>query len=523
MVFRTGDERVNGADSLVRTLLAAGVGVCFGNPGTSEMHFLAALDRTSGMRSVLCLFEGVATGAADGYARMAGKPAATLTHLGPGLANGLANLHNARRAGSPVVNIVGDHATWHRRYDSPLTSDVEAVARTFSHWVRTSPDASSLAADAMAAVLASREPPGCVASLILPADAAWGAAAAVDLVPNWPAPADVPEDRIEEAAHALEGAGRCLLYMTGQALTERGLDAADRIAKATGADLMTPISNARIERGAGRVAVERLPYPPDQARAALKSYDHILLIGATEPVAFFAYPDQPSRLAADGLTCQTLAGAEEDLPGALERLAGRLGAEKLAPRHQPLERPAVPSGALASDKIATAVAHHLPDNAIVVDESISTGRHFFPYTRTAAPHTWLQIIGGAIGTGLPLAVGAAVACPERKVVSLQADGSAMYTIQALWTQAREGLDVTTVILSNRAYAILHGEMTKVGVEQPGPTGNAMMSLDDPPLDWPALAKGMGIEAVVTNDAAEFARALGKGIATPGPFLIEARI
>jgi len=514
----------NGAESLVNSLLASGVEVCFGNPGTSEMHFLAALDRIEGLRSVLCLFEGVATGAADGYARMTGKPAATLTHLGPGLANGLANLHNARRARSPVVNIVGDHATYHRQYDSPLTSDVEAVAATFSDWVRTSPNAGTLAEDAMAAVLAARTPPGQVASLILPADAAWSEVpASAAATSNWPAPADAPDGRIDEAAEALLGDGKCLLYMTGQALTERGLNAASRIAKATGADLLTPISNARIERGAGRVAVDRLRYPVDQALEQLKPYRHIILVGADEPVAFFAYPGKPSRLAAEGSTCRALATPEEDLPGALERLAERLGAETCAPEYQPLERPAVPVGALASDKIATAVAHHLPENAIVVDESISTGRHFFPYTKTAPPHTWLQIIGGAIGTGLPLAVGAAIACPARKVVSLQADGSAMYTIQALWTQARENLDVTTVILSNRAYAILQGEMTNVGVANPGPTGRNMMSLDDPPLDWVALAKGMGIEAVATGDATDFTRLLGKGIATPGPFLIEALI
>jgi acetolactate synthase-1/2/3 large subunit len=385
-------------------------------------------------------------------------------------------------------------------------------------------DAVSIAQDAAAAVLAARTPPGQVASLILPADTAWSDAdASLDLVPNWPAASDVPDERIDEIVGVMKGSGKTLLYMTDKALTERGLNAASRIAQATGADLMTPISNPRIERGAGRVAVNRLPYPVDQARAALESYQHIIMVGAAEPVAFFAYPDQPSRLAAEGSTCLELASAEEDLVGALERLAEGVGAGKLSPEHEPLERPSAPSGALASEKIATAVAHHLPENAIVVDESISTGRHFFPHTRTAPPHSWLQIIGGAIGTGLPLAVGAAVACPDQKVVALQADGSAMYTIQGLWTQAREGLDVTTVILSNRAYAILQGEMTKVGVAHPGTTGRNMMSLDDPPLDWVALAKGMGIDAVATDDAGDFSNALGKGIATPGPFLIEARI
>jgi acetolactate synthase-1/2/3 large subunit len=309
----------------------------------------------------------------------------------------------------------------------------------------------------------------------------------------------------------------------GQALSAPGLDAACRFAVASGADLLTPVSNARIERGAGRVAVDRLAYPVDQAVERLSAYRRIVLVGAAEPVAFFAYPDKPSRLAPETAAILTLAAPGEDLVGALEHLAERLGAARLAPRHEKLERPAAPVGALASAGIATAVARHLPENAIVVDESISTGRHFFPYTKTAAPHTWLQIIGGAIGTGLPLAVGAAVACPDRKVLSLQADGSAMYTIQALWTQARERLDVTTVILSNRAYAILQGEMAKVGVAEPGRTGRDMMSLDNPPLDWVALANGMGIEARATDDAETFTRLLGEGLAAPGPFLIEARI
>jgi acetolactate synthase-1/2/3 large subunit len=286
---------------------------------------------------------------------------------------------------------------------------------------------------------------------------------------------------------------------------------------------LTPVSNARIERGAGRIAVDRLPYPVDQAVETLAAYRRIILVGTAEPVAFFAYPDKPSRLVSNECAIETLAAPGEDIVGALEQLVERLGASAIAPRHESLERPPAPAGSLASDKIATAVAHHIPENAIVVDESISTGRHFFPYTKTAPPHSWLQIIGGAIGTGLPLAVGASVACPDRKVISLQADGSAMYTVQALWTQAREQLDVTTIILSNRAYAILQGEMTKVGVAEPGRIGRDMMSLDNPPLDWVALAKGMGIEARATDDAATFTKLLGEGIATPGPFLIEALV
>ncbi len=512
---------MNGAESLARTLLGAGVDVCFTNPGTSEMHFVAALDRVEGMRCVLGLFEGVATGAADGYARMADKPAATLLHLGPGLANGLANLHNARRACSPIVNIVGDHATYHRRFDAPLTADIEGFARPVSRWVCTARESRWVARDAAAAIVAARRAPGGVATLILPADVAWGAAAGPVATPAPPPPSPPAEAAIDEAARALRSGEPCVILMTGRALRAPALEMAGRIAAATGARLMRQTSNARTERGAGRVAVEKLPYPVDLALERLAGVRHIVLVGAKPPVAFFAYPDKPSRLAPPECAFHRLASPEEDAAAALEALADALGARAVAPPIQALARPALPRGELSPEAIAAALGALMPENAIVADESITAGVAMQPMTVGAPPHDWLQVTGGSIGIGMPLATGAAVACPDRKVICLEGDGSGMYTLQALWTQAREGLDVTTVVFANRAYAILKHELAKVGAGNPGRKAADMLEIGRPDLDWVAMARGMGVEAGRAETADAFADLLARGLATPGPFLIEA--
>jgi acetolactate synthase-1/2/3 large subunit len=512
---------MNGAESLVRTLLGGGVDVCFSNPGTSEMHFVAALDRVEGMRCVLALFEGVATGAADGYARMADKPAATLLHLGPGLANGLANLHNAMKASTPVVNIVGDHATYHRKYDAPLTSDIETAAKPFSGWVRTSPDAKQVAADGAAAIAAAMAPPGQVATLILPGDTAWDEGTGPAPMPAIPQRARVSEDAVKEAARVLRLGEPTVLLLTGPALREKGLELAGRIAAKTGVRLLAQTFNARMERGAGRMSIERIPYPVEQAQKVLEGVKHIVLVGSRIPVAFFAYPDKPSLLAPADTRFTTLARAEEDMVHALEWLAEELGAVQ-----QPIEpsryAPMTPAtGAINAATLAQSLGAMIPENAIVVDEGVSTGRGFFPSTRNAHPHTWLQNMGGSIGIGMPMATGAAVACPDRKVLNLEGDGSAMYTVQALWTQAREKLNVTTVIFANRQYAILRHELVNVGAQNVGRKALDMLDIDRPTLDFVALARGMGVggERVETMD--EFNAALARGLAHKGPYLVEA--
>jgi len=510
---------MNGAQALIRTLVDAGVDVCFTNPGTSEMHFVAALDSVPEMRAALGLFEGVVTGAADGYGRMADKPAATLLHLGPGLGNGLANLHNARRARTPLVNIVGDHATYHQQYDAPLQSEIDGVARTVSGWMRTSERTGDVARDAADAVAAATSPPGHVATLILPADVSWGEGAE----PAKPIPvaqrAVVPDDLVDAIAKVLVSGEPCGLLVGGSATSERGLVAASRVANATGAKLLGETFPARLERGAGRPPLERLGYLAEFMTAQLAGLRHLVLVDAKEPVSFFAYPEKPSYLVPDGCDVYVFAAGVDDAVGALEHLADVVGGAD--PTIQPPQRPERPSGELTGEAVANAVGALLPEGAIVSDEANTAGLWVAAATAGAPPHDSLTLTGGAIGQGLPVATGAAVACPDRKVVCLEADGSAMYTLQALWTQAREGLDVTTVIFNNRSYAILNLELSRVGAESPGPKALDMLDLSRPDLDFAALAKGMGVPAARATTADELVTALERGLAEPGPFLVDA--
>jgi len=509
---------MNGAESLVHTLLASGVETCFANPGTSEMHFVAALDRIPGMRCVLGLFEGVVTGAADGYGRMAGKPAATLLHCGPGMANGLANLHNARRASSRIVNIVGDQATYHRPLDAPLTADTEGWARPVSAWVRTATDAATVGRDAAAAVQAARTAPGQIATLILPADTAWNEGGAVAEKLDPPARPVADPHQVAMAARVLRRGEKTLILLGGDALRAEALETAHRVAAHTGAALMALGSNGRTARGRGRVPVNRIPYPVDQAVAALAGFRHLIIVGARKPVIFFAYPGKPGTPVAADTELYVLARPEQDPADALARLADELAAPAVAvldagPRPEPA------GGALTPENVAHTLAALLPEQAVVADEAVTFGRGFFPATYVAAPHDWLQVTGGAIGGGPPLATGAAVASPGRRVVNLQADGSAMYTLQALWTQARERLDVTTVIFSNRKYAILLGELANVGAN-PGRTALDMLDLGNPDLNWVGLAQAMGVEAARADNCETFADLFDGSVRRRGPFLIE---
>jgi len=511
---------VNGAHALIGTLVGAGVDTCFANPGTSEMHFVAALDDVPEMHSVLALFEGVATGAADGYARVTGKPAATLLHLGPGLGNGLANLHNARRARSPIVNVVGDHATSHKRFDAPLESDIESVARAVSGWYRMSLRTEDLAADAADAVRAAQGPPGCVATLVLPADVSWSDAGAGPAPPH-PArrAASVPAETVAEVAKVLGSGEPTVLLLGGPALRERGLVAAARVAAATGAVTFGETFPANLERGAGLPPLERLGYFAEFTEAQLAGTRHLVLAGAQAPVSFFAYPGRSSYLVPAGCEVHVLADPQHDVGGALEELADAVGAEGPA-AVAGVARPGRPTGPLTMETLAAAVGALLPEQAVVVDESNTSGLFIAGATAGAPRHDWLTLTGGAIGQGLPAATGAAVGAPGRRVLCLEADGSAMYTFQALWTQARESLDVTTLVLANRSYAILNLELSRVGVADAGPRAKSMLDLGRPELDFVALATGLGVPASRATTADELVDQLERSLGEPGPGLIE---
>jgi acetolactate synthase I/II/III large subunit len=515
-------DSMNGAESLLRTLVGSGVEVCFANPGTSEMHFVSAIDRVDGMRPVLGLFEGVVTGMADGYARMAERPAATLLHLGPGLANGLANLHNARRASSPIVNIVGDHATYHAQYDAPLASDIVGFARPVSGWVHESTSSGSVASDGARAVQAARQAPGQIATLVVPADVAWLPAAAPADPLAVPSPAPVSASAVAGVVAALGNGKPTALLLRGASLRGAGLAAAGRIAAATGARLFCDTFAPRLERGASRVMVERLPYFAEQLVDTLSAIEQLVLVGSTPPVAFFAYPGKPSWCSPEGALILHLAHPHEDAIAALEEVADGVGASVDAGAVAPLVVPDHPTGAFDQFTIGQVIARLLPEGAIVSDEAATSGLGPALALVTAAPHDVLSLTGGAIGQGLPLAAGAAVACPDRKVVCLHGDGGAMYTVQALWTMARERLDVTTVIFANRSYGILNIELQRVGADS-GPQALSMLDIGNPDLDWVALAAGMGVEAVRVDSIDAFRDAFASAMSQQGPRLIEAAL
>jgi acetolactate synthase-1/2/3 large subunit len=450
-------------------------------------------------------------------------PASTLLHLGPGLANGLANLHNARKANSGIVNIVGQHATHHVEYNAPLTTDIEGLARPMSAWVRTSPDAKSVAADGAAAIAAARGAPPQIATLILPADTAWNEADGLAEVRVESQRASYSAQAVEAAAKVLRGGEPALLLLTGGALTERGLMLAAQIAGKTGCKVMGQTYNSRMARGRGRFAIDRIPYVIEQALPILKDFRHIVLAEASDPVAFFAYPDQPSLLKPEGCEVHRMTSPGENSVAALEALASALGAKPTDARPQAMVELVKPKGELTHATIAMAIAMAIPENAIVVDESITTGRGFFPPTAAAAPHDWLQNMGGSIGFSTPVATGAAVACPDRKVICMVGDGSAMYTLQSLWTQAREGLNVTTIVFANRIYQILRGEFDGVGAGEPGRRALDMLKIDRPTLDFVSLARGMGVPGRAVGTADDFNAALAEAMAEQGPRLIEVRM
>lgn len=514
---------MNGAQALLHTLTDSGIDTCFANPGTSEMQLVAAIGEAPGMRAVLCLFEGVVTGAADGYARMADRPALTLLHLGSGLSNGLANLHNARRAGSAVVNVVGDHASYHLQYDAPLTSDLAGLAAWTSHWSAVAESADDMPRRGAEAVRAATAGNGSIATLIAPANCAWDETgnSAVPLLA--PLADTVATEQIDRIAQQLAGNRPRALFLGGRALREDCLQILGRIAVATGARLICQTFPARLQRGAGRVPVERLPYFAEQASTALEGLEQLVLVGCAAPVSFFAYPGKPSWLVPEKCELVQLASADEDIPHALAALAQRLQAEETA-QVRAAHLPPMPGNTpLNAEAIGAAMASLLPEDAIVIDEGVTCGLSVYLMTEGAAAHDWLSLTGGAIGQGLPVALGAAIARPRQKVVALQADGSAMYTLQALWSMVRENTDVTVVLLNNRSYAILAIELARVGAAGDSEKTRSLLDLSRPDMNFCAIALGLGMRATRARTGTEFVQQFREAMRTPGPCMIEAMV
>ncbi|MDH7942393.1 acetolactate synthase large subunit [Pseudohongiella sp. SYSU M77423] len=515
---------MNGARALIETLAECGVELCLANPGTSEMHLVQALDQVPRMRSVLALFEGVCTGAADGYGRMTGKPAATLLHLGPGLANGIANLHNARKAGTPIINLVGNHPQFHIGYDAPLTSDIDTLARNFSCWIKSCSTADTLAKDGAEAYTASlRATPGSqgqISTLILGADAAWGDSPGPSIPNGLPSRSRIDNSQAARIAEVLRSGESCVMILEHDAARPESLEQAGKIAAKTGCRIMTGTFPARVDGGAGRIDVERMPYFPEHILASFAEVKHLILVGGQTPASFFAYRTTPSRLVPEGCQVHTLARIEEDALDALNQLAELTGAEKSEARRLQRVDMGLPSGEMSMRNMLQAVAATLPEDAIVATDS-GPGNAAHPVCQGAAPHSWLSLTGGSIGQGSPVATGAALACPDRRVVALLGDGGAAYTIQSLWTQAREQLNVTTVIFANRKYNILNIEYGRLGVTEVGPIAESLFDIGNPEIDWTKLSESFGVPAAKATTADEFVKLLQKANATPGPFLIQA--
>jgi acetolactate synthase-1/2/3 large subunit len=517
-------DAMNGAESLVATLVDQGVDICFANPGTSEMHFLAALGDNPKMRCVLGLFEGVCTGAADGWYRMTDRPASTLLHLGPGLANGLANIHNARRASSGMVNVVGEHSTSHLQYDPPLKSDIHGLARPLSHWVRQSDSAAQIARDTAEAVAAASAHPGQIATLILPGNCSWQDAGELALPSRRQRTMKVPDlARVERIARILKGGEPAMLIIANKAARGRALELAGKVGAAAGCRVASQFFTNRLERGAGRTPVERIPYSVAPALEFLKDIKHLITIETCEPVAFFSYPDKPSLLKNPEAQVHALVERDEDSVVGLEMLLDALGAIDTKPVQQARIETPMPTGDLTPVNIAHALAHALPEGCILVDESLTTGRETMGYTIGARPHDLINNLGGSIGYSPPLATGAALACPDRRTFCMTGDGSAMYTIQALWTQAREQLPVTTIIFANNSYNILKAEYANMGAGTPTPRALTMIDIGNPNIDWCAMAKAMGVPSVSVENTGDFTKAMVKSCDAQGPMLIEVKL
>ncbi|MCJ7664194.1 MAG: acetolactate synthase large subunit [Desulfobacterales bacterium] len=511
---------MNGAEALIKTAVDCGIEICFANPGTTELPIVRALDRIAGIKAVLGLFEGVCTGAADGFGRMAGKPAMTLLHLGPGLANGIANLHNARRAHTPLVNIVGEHATWHRPMDPPLAMDIEGLAKTVSMWVRTNTSAQELPRDVAEAVNAASS--GGIASLIVPHD--YQLAECKTQAPAFSGSAFDPIDpkEIEAAARLLRTRKKTALLLGGRAVRKQGLAVAARIRGMIGCDLLIETFPPVLEQGIGLATVKRIPYFPKGAQTLLADYDGVVLAGARDPVTFFGYPGVRSRILTADQQERAIGTGRQDIWEALAALADSLkgqGTGALAADAR-YSRPSVPEGALTTAAACQTLAALQPEGAIIVDEGLTTSGRYYSMSPGLPPHTILPLTGGAIGYGMPCALGAALACPDRPVINFQADGSAMYTVQALWSQAREGLNITTLICSNRSYRTLLAELRTAGVEKPGKNAQILTALTNPAIDWVSVSQGLGVPAISVSDVSSLADALKRSLAEPGPSLIE---
>lgn len=514
---------VNGATTLLRALRAGGADICFANPGTTELTLVAALAEVPEIRPVLCLFEGVCTGAADGYARISGKIPLTLLHLGPGFANGIANLHNARRAHSKIITIIGDHATWHLPHDAPLTSDIESLARPVSVDVVRIASTNSIAEGVARALTGTGWGAGGPATIVVPTDVMDANAPSLSAPPIATGSDLVSDTAIEAAAAACQGGKELILLIGGDALRVEGQRAAEAVAANTGARLVMEPYPAVVTLGGDLPRIERQAYFPDDVIRQFGDAT-VILAGARPPISYFGYEDYPSVLVPDERLV-VLSQPGEDSVSALQALAERLGATRSEPTSVAVSQPPAPDPAapLTPNSIVEELLVQLPEDSVISLEGSTLGGPWLREAYRAPTHRVMTNTGGAIGQGLPCAVGAALGAPDSRVIALQSDGSAQYTLQALWTMAREKLPITIILAANHRYGILQTELKRADTPLDQPTVASLTNLGDPRTDWTKLAAGYGVPAIRATTVAEFSEALKRGLATDGPLLIQTEL
>ncbi len=513
------DAPMMGAQWMLKSAAAAGIEVCFANPGTTELPFVAAMDRATEIRPLLGLFEGVCSGAADGYYRIRRKPAMTLTHLGPGFANAIANFHNARRARSAIFNVIGEHMSWHVAADPPLASDIESLARPVSAGVWRA-DTPATLHNATVGALQGLQQRGGIQTLILPMDLQEDPVQHSIAAPvAAQAAADYDAAAVATVAADITAGRKVLLYLGADALGEAALRRLARLAALPNVELVGETFPAASEHGRGLPAIKRLVALAEKAHPYLLGFERVAVLAAEPPVAFFGARGLPSHLG-DPARMATVCGPGGRVAEALEELLARVR-PAAAPASTVQRVSDTDLGeSLTPESASRVVAAHLPANAIVSAEGATLGFPFNALASQAERHTTIVLTGGAIGQGLPSAFGASVAAPDRKVVALQSDGSALFTIQALWSMAREGSDVVVILASNQRYNILINEMSRNGYALTSPPVRDLLNLARPAVDWQALSTSFGVPSNRVESVSALRRAFQAALAERGPRLIE---
>ena len=519
-------RKMNGAAAFFKSIVDNGIDTIFACPGTSEMQVVDEVGY-SNLRVVLCLFENSVTGMADGYARMLDKPALGMVHVTCGLTNALANMHNARIANSRMIIFGGGVHVAHE-VNEPVHSMLQRqpyVAQIAAQCVIEARSPDQLAAAATQALKASNDGAGKIVYVYGPNNAVWGESSFQGkLTSSAEQRQRVSTATISSIADTLKAGKKTAFILDNLALREEGLEILGRIAEGAGGRLFREWLPSRIAMGAGRVRTETLPYGGAEGRELLSEFDQIVLVGAKIPVCPFSYENQPWVKIPENCNVHTLATADHDILAALEELATQLDLPEKASNRYNRKPGEPPTGPLSGNSIVQSLSILMPADSIVLDEAMLENVMFPLLMDGAAPFDFMAACpGGAIGAGPPVACGAAIACPNRKVILLEGDFSLMQGNTALWSMAQHNLDICVINYNNEGSASLSTELARVRQGEAQPKSIELLRIRKPTIDYAAMAESMGVPASRAETAEEFHLQLTKAMSTKGPHFIDANI